>query len=275
MHEYDISLKLLLRSGGGELLRSLTGGVEVARWLDVELPELRAARVDLLGETAAGGLIHIELQSTNDAAMALRMLEYCTSVYRLFRRLPRQVLLYVGEAEMRMPRELTGECLWFRYEAVDIRTLDGDVLLESGSVGDNVIAVLARLRNERDAVRTILERIATLAPAQRDLAFAQLVTLAGLRKLEEFVEKEASKMPILTDIMDHKVLGREFKRGMQEGRLEGRLEGEALLLRRQIERRYGPIPAWANERISKCSLAEIEALADRIFDAPTLEDLLK
>lgn len=82
-------------------------------------------------------------------------------------------------------------------------------------------------------------------------------------------------MPILTDIMDHKVLGREFKRGMQEGRLEGRLEGEALLLRRQIERRYGPIPAWANERISKCSLAEIEALADRIFDAPTLEDLLK
>lgn len=243
----------------------------MARWLDVELPEMRAARVNLLGETAAGGLIHIELQSTNDAAMALRMLEYCTSVYRLFRRLPRQVLLYVGEAEMRMPRELTGESLWFRYEAVDIRTLDGDVLLESGAVGDNVIAVLARLQNERDAVRTILERIATLAPAQRDLAFAQLVTLAGLRKLEEFVEKEASKMPILTDIMDHKVLGREFKRGMQEGRLEG----EALLLRRQIERRYGPIPAWANERLLKCSVAEIEALADRIFDAPTLEDLLK
>jgi hypothetical protein len=235
------------------------------------MPEMRAARVDLLGETASRGLVHIELQSTNDSSMALRMLEFCTSVYRLFRRFPRQVVLYVGEAELRMPCELTGPDISFRYEAADIRSFDGDRLLESAAVGDNVIAVLASLRNERDAVRAILGRIATLAPAERELAFAQLVTLAGLRRLEEFVEKEASTMPILTDIMDHKVLGREFKRGLQEGRQEG----ESVILRRLIERRYGAIPGWADERLAKCSVEEIEILADRIFDSSTLEELLR
>jgi hypothetical protein len=52
MHEYDISLKLLLRSSGSSALRSVTG-TEIARWLDVELAEMRNTRVDLLGERTA------------------------------------------------------------------------------------------------------------------------------------------------------------------------------------------------------------------------------
>ena len=286
MHEYDISLKLLLRSTGAGILRSLTGGVEVTKWLDVEMPEMQNTRVDLLGETAAGDLIHIELQSTNDPEMTLRMMEYCLRVYRLFHRLPRQILLYVGDADMRMGSELAAPNLSFRYEAVDIRDFDGDQLLESAQTGDNVIAVLARLKDEQEAVRTILGRIAGLEPAERDTALKQLVTLAGLRRLEEFVEKEARKMPILNDIMDHKVLGREFKRGLQvgreegreagwqEGRQEGRKEGERKILRRQMEKRFGAIPEWADQRLSGMSEQEIEELGVRLLDAYSLAELL-
>jgi predicted transposase YdaD len=278
MHEYDISLKLLLRSASAGILRSLTGGVEVTKWLDVEMPEMRSTRVDLLGETAEGDLIHIELQSTNDPAMTLRMMEYCIRVYRLFGRLPRQILLYVGDANMRMGTELSAPHLFFRYEAVDIRDFDGDKLLESAQPGDNVIAVLARLRDRQEAVRTILERIAGLEPAERDTALKQLITLAGLRRLEEFVEKEARKMPILNDIMDHKVLGREFKRGLQEGlqegRQEGRQEGERKILRRQMEKRFGVIPEWVDQRLSVLSEHEIEELGVRLLDTHTLEELL-
>jgi hypothetical protein len=72
--------------------------------------------------------------------MPLRMAEYCLGVFRLFGRFPRQVLLYVGEAPLRMATELRGGGLSFDYEAVDIRSLDGDRLLESEEVGDNVIA---------------------------------------------------------------------------------------------------------------------------------------
>jgi len=90
--------------------------------------------------------------------MPLRMAEYCLGVFRLFGRFPRQVLLYVGEAPLRMASELRGRDVRFRYRAIDIRDLDGDRLLESEQVGDNVIAILARLQDHKDAVRRIVER---------------------------------------------------------------------------------------------------------------------
>src|SRR5438874_12163014 len=101
MQEYDIALKLLLRGSAGLTMRELTGTV-VEKWLDVELPRMQNTRADLLGETREGRLVHLELQSGNDAKMPLRMAEYCLSVFRLFGEFPRQVLLYVGEAPLRM-----------------------------------------------------------------------------------------------------------------------------------------------------------------------------
>jgi hypothetical protein len=209
------------------------------------------------------GLVHLELQSGNDATMPLRMAEYCLGVFRLFERFPRQVLLYVGEAPLRMASELRGENVWFRYRAVDIRELDGERLLESEEIGDNVIAILARLRDHKDAVRRIVERIAGLMPAERATALGQLLILAGLRHLEETIEREARKMPIFGDILDNKVLGREFKRG------------ELAVLRRQIEKRFGAIPTWAEERLTGRSAADLEDLSVRVLDAESIEDLLK
>ena len=92
-------------------------------------------RLDLLGETVDGGLVHVELQSSNDAAMPLRMAEYCLCVFRLFGRFPRQVELYVREPQLRMESELRGPDVLFGYRPIDIRTLDGDRLLESADPG--------------------------------------------------------------------------------------------------------------------------------------------
>ena len=81
-------------------------------------------------------------------------------------------------------------------------------------------------------------------------------------------------MPILNDIMDHKVLGREFKRGLQEGRQEGRQEGERNILRRQLEKRFGVIPEWVDQRLSGLSEPEIEEFGVRLLDAHSLKELL-
>src|SRR5438046_4164757 len=130
MQEYDVALKLLLRQSA-MAIRELTGTV-IAKWLDVELPKVQTRRADLLGETADGRLVHLELQSQNDAIMPLRMAEYCLGVIRLFEKFPRQILLYVGETPLRMESELLGPDVSFRYRAIDIRALDGAVLLERG-----------------------------------------------------------------------------------------------------------------------------------------------
>jgi hypothetical protein len=106
-------------------MRALAG-TAVTRWLDVELPKMQNRRLDLLGETVDGGLVHVELQGSHDASMPLRMAEYCLGVFRLFGRFPQQVVLYVGEPQLRMKSELRGPGVLFEYRLIDIRALDGN-----------------------------------------------------------------------------------------------------------------------------------------------------
>lgn len=53
MHEYDIALKVALQGAARLVRRELTGDT-IDRWLNVELPEVRNTRVDLLGEAPEG-----------------------------------------------------------------------------------------------------------------------------------------------------------------------------------------------------------------------------
>src|ERR1051325_5017766 len=69
MPDYDGTLKLLLRKSAQVAVRHITGS-PIQKWLDVELPDPRSLRLDLLGETADRSLVHLELQSSNDPAMA-------------------------------------------------------------------------------------------------------------------------------------------------------------------------------------------------------------
>jgi hypothetical protein len=115
-------------------------------------------------------------------------------------------------------------------------------------------------------VRKIVERIAGLAAAERDKATAQLFILAGLRRLGETVEQEAQNMPITTSILEHDVLGPLFKKGVQEG--------ELAILRRLIEKRFGPLPGWASERLAALPACDLEDLSERLLDAKSVEELL-
>jgi hypothetical protein len=270
MQKYDITLKLLLQGPAKLTMLELAGGA-VEKWLNVELPKVQNPRADLLGEAADGSLVHVELQSGNEPAMPLRMAEYCLGVFRLFGKFPRQAVLYVGEAPLVMERELRGPNVWFRYRIMDIRDLDGDRLMESPETGDNIIAILARLGDHKAAVRKIVGRIRDLPAAERDTALSQLLILAGLRRLEETVVKEIERMPVYIDILENKVLGPPFKKGLEEGELKGELK----ILRRLIEKRFGPIPAWADESLSARSAIELEELSERVLDAATIEDILR
>ena len=104
----------------------------------------------------------MELQSSHDSDMPLRMVEYALAVKRKFGTIPRQIVLYVGRGPLRMADFLAEGSMSFRYELRDFRTLDGEALLASPDLGDNVLAVLARLNNRKAALSRILSRIASL-----------------------------------------------------------------------------------------------------------------
>jgi predicted transposase YdaD len=293
VQEYDIALKVLLKASAASVLWQVSGE-RVARWLETEMREVQISRADLLGVTADGRLLHVELQSTNDPAMAIRMAEYGLRIYREHKQFPKQIVLYVGEAPLRMKASLTEPDevqpdLAFRYSLVDIRTLDGAALLSSSRIQDNLLAVLTRLPQRMEAIREILERIANLeAPARRE-AFAQFLIISGLRKLEPAIRQEAQTMPILNDILDHQVIGpaiREglqqgLEKGLQQGREQGLQQGRELglqqgrleILRRLLEKRFGPLPNAAATRLYALSETELDQLALRILDASTLDEL--
>jgi hypothetical protein len=139
LNEYDATLKVLFQRSAAGALRQLTG-VAVERWLNVELPRIQSPRVDLLGETREGELVHVEFQSRNDSMMAHRMAEYYLGIYRQLSRHPEQTLVFVGEELLRMPDRLETSTRSFRYRLIDIRELDGEVLINSSNVEDNILS---------------------------------------------------------------------------------------------------------------------------------------
>ncbi len=114
MHEYDVALKYILTRPGSALLAALTGSPS-PRWLNVEDPLVRNLRVDLLGESPDGELIHIELQSRNEKDFGMRMGEYSFGVGLRHGRLPRQVALYVGAEPLRMKNEVEDGCATWKW----------------------------------------------------------------------------------------------------------------------------------------------------------------
>jgi predicted transposase YdaD len=264
----------LLQSSRNSIFERITGA-KVGRWLNVELPEVQQTRVDLLFETLDPfrRLINLELQSANDPWLALRMAEYALRVYRIYQQFPEQHVLYVGNAEMNMPAELRGPNHLCRYQIIDIRLIEEETLLDSPFPADNIMAILARHRDGRETIRRILARIAKLESGARDAAFSKLMILAGLRKLGDTIRTEVKNMPILDDIMDHDVIGPAIRQGMEQGRKEGRQEEGLTILRRQINKRFGPLPASAEERLIKLSVGEIEDLSLRLLDARSVDEL--
>jgi predicted transposase YdaD len=272
MQKYDVALKnVLMRGRAGFLSRILE--VEIAQFLNAELPEVRSLRVDLLGEARDGRLFHVELQSTNDARMAFRMLDYLVAIERGYGRIARQLVLYVGQAPMRMENRIVGGRLSYDFEIVDIRDLDGVPLLDSDSLDENIFSILARLPDRRMAVRRILEKIAASDSGRRAAAVTEFAILAGLRSLGSFVEEESRKMPILTDIMDHDLLGPVMRRGIAEGRVEGRVEGERAFFLKLAAKRFGTVPDWVNERVGSLGVEELEDLGVRLLDATSPDEL--
>jgi predicted transposase YdaD len=292
--KYDIALKSLLQTSGLTILEQLAG-VRLVRWLNVELPEVRMPHLDLLAETAARDLLHFELQSNNDSGMPLRMAEYALAIYRQYGRFPRQFVLYVGQPRLSMRPELRGPFLHFWYTAVDIREMDPGQLLNSPAPGDNILAILADVNTPEKTVREVLKRITRLPPAEQPKQLQILMILSGLRGLGKLIQSEVKRMPITVDLDEvfgdyileradlYREQGREqgleqgreqgLEQGREQGLEQGREQGQVSLLHRQMANRFGPIPAWAEDRLKALPREKLEDLAVRLLNANSLEDL--
>ncbi len=61
--------------------------------------------------------------------------------------------------------------------------------------------------------------------------------------------------------------------GVEIGIEKGLVKGQSRLLKRQLECRFGALPQWATEKLTRASEHEFETWGDAILTAPTLEAL--
>ena len=267
---YDTTLKTLFQAPPQQLLRLLVGG-QAREMLTVEYPTVRMRRPDLVVRLTDGRLYHLELQSDNDAAMPWRMLEYYGLLYQRYGQQPLQHVLYVGERPMTLVAQIDHATLLFEYEAIDVRTLDGQPLLHSTVLEDNILALLCRGGATRATVQYILARIANLSGTAQTEALTTLLILAGLRQLQPLVREETQQMAIILDIENNPFLRDIF----EEGRQEGQIEGERALVRRQLARRFGVLPAWAEQHIAAADTTTLEQWGLRLLDTTSLEEVFR
>ena len=205
------------------------------------------------------------------------MAEYSLRVYRKYKQFPEQYVLYVGNAKLRMPSQLSGPAFQCRYTIIDIRDIGEDKFLKSPHKADFILAILAHHPDRAKSVRAILEKLAKLKGSARQKAFDELFNLAGLRKLGETVLEEVKRMPILDDLMTHDVIGPAMRKsrreGLQQGLNKGLQEGELTILRRLIAKRFGPPPARLDKKLAKLPRPALEDLSLRLFDAKSIDDL--
>jgi len=201
---YDVPLRKLFKDVPVNFLKLVFGKefkADEVKFLDVKLSKLFEREADLVFEHR-GEIYHLEIQSTDDPKMALRMLHYYGLIVENYQKAPIQAVVYVGEKPLRqMVGKLTLPNLEFSYRVVDLNGVDCQRLLESKDPSDWILSVLCRIENEERTLSELLRKLLNLPEGKRQKALSMLLHLAKLRpKRLNFLKKEVEKMPITIDL---------------------------------------------------------------------------
>ncbi|MBF0567601.1 MAG: hypothetical protein HQK95_01920 [Nitrospirae bacterium] len=222
--KYDITLKDLLKDIPKVFLKLITG-YETGKFIDVQFPDIQLREPDLVFEVEDGKLLHFEIQSRNENVMMARMYLYSGFIYNQNKKLPVQIVLYVGNEPINMQNHMEGEGVNYSYKLIDIREIDCSQLLESDCPEDIVLAILCKTGDVDATIRKILDKLSILPPKEREGYIRKLLYLSDLRKLYPKVKMEVSKMPITIDVKDSDIFQEGLIEGLMEGKIKGKEEG--------------------------------------------------
>jgi predicted transposase/invertase (TIGR01784 family) len=270
-------------------------------------PALRGACSDILYSlktTRGDGYIYclIEHQSTPDPLMAFRLMRYSILAMQShldknkgkgFRTLPLVIPLLFYHGQLR-PYPY-GTC-WLEnfddpeaaralygtpFPLVDVTAIPDDEILRHKRVA--LLELVQKHIWQRDLLELLepfadLLRIASATDEQLETLLNYMLQTGNTADPEGFTERLIHLSPnehrekMMSIAEQLKQIGR--KEGWEEGRMrgweEGREESEAAMLARQLTRRFGPLPAWARERLHRADAAQREAWADAVLEATSL-----
>jgi predicted transposase YdaD len=270
----DHPIYLFLRSGP-EAFRVLTGGLRLVGAYRVSSVTIKSLERRLDGLVApdghAGPAYVVEFQAQPAAKSVYNLV---TKVGLYGEEHPEQEVL--GIAVFLRTADIPARPKWVHAQGSSIRCISLDSFLREllEREPDNpYVTVFAPLIIDSDAELTqrapVLWQTIQLAPLDADTR-ETLSEVLEFWFFERFSDKTAqeiwSMLNVLTPLEETKAYQSIFAKG--------EAEGKAGTLRRQLTRRFGPLPPWAAQRISAASEAQLDTWLDDIFEATSVKDLL-
>jgi predicted transposase/invertase (TIGR01784 family) len=237
---------------------------------ELSLEPIRADALILL--ESAEIILHLEFQTEPDENMPFRMLDYRTRVYRRFpRKTLRQVVIYLKEtgSEFVCQTAFILPNTRHEFEVIRLWEVPAEELLEF--TGLLPFVTLGRTANRAETLREVAEAIEEIGERQqRNNVAAATSILAGL-----VLRKDLIQYLFREEIMQESVIYQDIlAKGEARGEARGKREGEAILILRQLTRRFGGISPNVAEQIRGLSVERLEQLGEDLLDFGEQEDII-
>lgn len=214
-----------------------------------------------------GPVVFVEVQMQAEEAFYGRWFaEIFLYLYRMAPVRPwRAVAIYPSRPVERLDERRYGSVVWLP----EVRRvyLEDWADVPADTVGLRLVQLLVSAATEAPAkARQLLrEGPAMDGPKLPASVLLDLVETILVYKLPTMSREEARRMLELHDV------DLKQTRFYQEVFAEGESEGEARLLRKQLIRRFGPLPAWAEAKLAGAEPAQLEAWGEQVLEAAKLE----
>ncbi|CAK0776761.1 hypothetical protein CCP3SC15_550016 [Gammaproteobacteria bacterium] len=225
----------------------------------------------------------VEHKSSPEWWVALDLLRYAVEIWRDWlkqQRLPSLIplVLYHGMDHWTAPADVA-ELVeapvvleryrpHFRHELLDLSQV-ADKTLPAGVVSKAALLALKYIfRPEiREQVVNIVATVNKWNEVPGRLEFMRIIlnylTTSAYELKEEWLRQVLNEHFREGDSVMPTIAERWVQQGMRKE--------AGLLVGRQLQRRFGPLPEWAVERLARAESEELEQCADRLLDAPNLE----
>lgn len=241
MNQKDIISKTLIKhifTDVANILLHLDVEPSSVELLETQNQRVEERRADLVArasdkDTGQSKILHIEIQNHNDANMSLRMMRYYTDIgFTYAGESIHQYLIYIGKQALSMPDNIEEHNWQYRYQILDMRTIDCNILLRQDDPDALVMAILCDFKEQppQEIVNYIAYRLKTLLQDDEsgfENYFSMLQVLAQNRNLEQEI-KESKTMLTEYDVTKFATYQWGMEKGMEEGIERGIEKGKEL-----------------------------------------------
>jgi predicted transposase/invertase (TIGR01784 family) len=202
-------------------------------FVDKELQRVEKREADIVAHCKIKGkeaILHLEIQNDNDKAMHQRMLRYYTDIKQRYDTLPLfQYLVYIGKPKLTMQDQIVEENLTFRYNIVDMHTIDCEKFIKMDTPDALVLAILCDFKDKDEKVLLtyIVTRLQELTKDNTHGLGKYLLALEELSNNRNLKEKLKEVENMLRDMKLEELPSYEIgmERGISRGMTLGITQG--------------------------------------------------